>query len=56
MNGKQVKIDIYEKESELGKSPSLFEYNQIAYDLNPIGLNECENYMKYFALNSGIFH
>lgn len=54
MNEKQVKIDIYEKESELGKSPSKFNYNRFTYELNPFKLNESENYMRYFALNSGI--
>ncbi|RNA32440.1 prenylcysteine oxidase-like [Brachionus plicatilis] len=53
MNEKQVKIDIYEKESELGKSPSKFNYNRFTYELNPFKLNESENYMRYFALNSG---
>lgn len=57
MNDKQVKIDIYEKEVELGNSLGQFKYNHLTYELNPIVLNQSENYMSYFAFNSGIlFH
>ncbi|CAF0713758.1 unnamed protein product [Brachionus calyciflorus] len=52
MNNKEIEIHIYEKETELGNTTSKFQYNGLTYDVNPIKVDESQNYMNNFIKNS----